>query len=103
MDKINKLIITLLGNFVYSGNVNKGLPEDFQKKLGKFVEWPAYDSLNSWKSSKLITPQPKVEQEPLDRYCSFWDDIGYDFKLFGKRILTALKESYAESERSFFL
>ena len=103
MDKIYKLIVTLLGNFVHSGNVNKGLPEDHQENLGKFVEWPVYDSLSGWKSSKLITPQPKVEQEPLDLYCSFWDDIGYDFKLFEQRILEALKEAYAERGMPFSL
>ena len=66
------------------------MPEDLQSSLGTFVEWPAYQSTSNgvtgpedWISSKLITPYPELEQEPIDQYCAFWDEIGYDFKLFG--------------------
>ena len=91
------------GNFVHSGDVNEGLSQASQENLGQFPLWPRYQSTSvdsttigpeDWVSSKLIAPNPEIEQEPLNKYCSFWDEIGYDFKLFGggSQILKLLQE-----------
>jgi len=98
----------ILGNFVHNGDVNEGLSEDLQAELGTFVHWPTYQSTSDgvtgpddWISSKLIPPYPKVEQEPIDQYCSFWDEIGYDFKLFGSGFADSLKDIFEESDLPF--
>nr|XP_002127916.1 cAMP-regulated D2 protein-like [Ciona intestinalis] len=87
-----------IGNFVFSGNVNKGLDAGLQSDLGSFVEWPQYQApvagsatgSSDWLSASLDAPYPSVEQEPLDHYCSYWDTIGYDFKIFGPGFAEAL-------------
>lgn len=96
-------LMKFLGNFVHSGNVNQGLSQTAQVNLGEFENWPSYQSTavdpatlgpQDWVSSRLVAPYPDVEQEPIEKYCSFWDEIGYDFKLFGggNEILEAFKD-----------
>uniref|UniRef100_H2Z9T4 Carboxylesterase type B domain-containing protein n=1 Tax=Ciona savignyi TaxID=51511 RepID=H2Z9T4_CIOSA len=87
-----------IGNFVHSGNVNKGMDAGLQSELGSFAEWPTYDApiagsstgSDDWLSAALDAPYPSIEQEPLDQYCSFWDNIGYDYKIFGQVLADAL-------------
>ena len=94
----------IAGNFVHSGNVNKGMPSDSQDKLGSFADWPLYEAPadtndsdeNGWLNMALDTPASSVEQEPLDQYCSFWDKTGYELKIFGETLKRFLKERLKE-------
>ncbi|CAK8688944.1 unnamed protein product [Clavelina lepadiformis] len=95
-----------IGNFIKSGNVNKGLDETLSANLGSFAQWPAYIAPadgaqqlgeNDWASVGLVAPAPFVEQAPLDHYCSFWDGVGYDFNIFGRRMAEALNLAMLES------
>lgn len=62
--------ITYWTNFAKTGDPNKG------SELPQNVTWPVYSTATDPHMS-FQTPQVKVETGLRNKYCDFWDTIGY--------------------------
>lgn len=63
-------MINYFANFAKNGDpsVGNSIP----------VNWPKYDKNTNWQSLRFKTPANELDSVFRDKYCSFWDAIGYN-------------------------